>query len=412
MKAIFISDTNLRRGGVYGLRVASLARAMARRGHQIVVLSPTCNPGDGETRTGEVASLLAHHDWREPFFMERLPRAGAWLAALRANRAPPLLRRLLTGALIAGEGGVHGDWSDGARPLLGELAARFKPDVVWTNFGNSSNLVVGQELARLAGSAWTIDFKDNWANYIPPALRAWLAFRLRDAAGFTSNAHLHADIAARWFKQPHEVVYSGVAQEMIAPPGSLPDADKFLIMLVGSTYDSAKLGEFLSGLRQWLNALSAADLAQVEFHYAGADHAALQAALDAAPLACATRLDANIDHASLARLCHAAALNCYIWAHFGFHHKLLELMACRRPVICFPGEHEESIELAAEVQGDLWPCRDPAKLHAAFQRGFAHWQARRPSSVNIDVSALTWDAGASRLEAFLFASIERASSKK
>ncbi|MFX5918563.1 hypothetical protein ABTE65_19135, partial [Acinetobacter baumannii] len=84
---------------------------------------------------------LATHDWATPLVLELAPRAQARLNLQRASTTPTLLRRLLTAWLIAAEGGVHGDWVAAARAIHPTILAHFKPDVVWANFGNLSNLV-------------------------------------------------------------------------------------------------------------------------------------------------------------------------------------------------------------------------------------------------------------------------------
>jgi len=115
-------------------------------------------------------------------------------------------------------------------------------------------------------------------------------------------------------------------------------------------------------------------------------------------MTCENTVTPNVPHEELATLCHDAAANCYTWAAFGFHHKALELMACRRPVIVFPGEHPETIDLAKQVGGDLDVCRDEGQLASAFDRAYALWRDRRPAAPDLDISSVSWDAGAARLE--------------
>lgn len=398
MRCVFVSDMSPALGHVYGLRVISLARAMAARGHQILVIAPVADPASPGESAQSIAAKIAAHDWSTPLLLELAPRDYRLLRLQRSQTAPGLLRRLATAWLIAVEGGVHGDWAAAARAAHGAILKAFKPDIVWANFGNLSNLVVGQQLARAAGVPWTIDFKDNFANYVPGGLHGVLQRRFADAAAFTSNAELHAGIAARWFAQPHQVIYSSIAPAMVAAPDSRPRRDKFLVTLIGSTYADDFLERFMSGFAAWVKAGGAERRDATLFHYAGAAENNVRAAIGRAGLDCVATVERNVPHDRLAQLCHDAAVNCYIWATFGFHHKALELMACRRPLITFPGEHPETFVLAERVQGDLRTCTDAAQLTATLDAVWDAWQAGDIPATGPDLSSVTWDAGAGQLE--------------
>ncbi|WP_148277104.1 glycosyltransferase family 4 protein [Methylocystis sp. SC2] len=407
MKAVFVSDVSPARGHIYGLRVSSFARAMARRGHGVVVLSPTYEPEDVPVAPQDLAALLQSHDWAAPLFVTAPPEMVPHIEASRNENAPAPLRRMLTAYLLAFEGGVHGDWERGARPLARALAAEFRPDAVWAVFGNASTLVVAQKLARAAGASWFMDIKDNWEIYTPAAVRGLMTRRFKDAAGYTSNAYLHADIAARFLPHRRTILYSGVADVMAAPPDAEARSDRFLLTLVGSTYRDEMLAHFLSGLQRWLTTLTSSDRQKVSLRYVGIARSAVDRVLSRANVSCATETSGNIPHAELAQLCQSAAANCYLWAPYGFHHKLLELLSTRRPVISFPGEHDESCRLSREVKGELIVCSDEEKLIAAFDAIWRRWGAGDISANACDISRLNWDAGAEKLEKFLQSALPR-----
>ncbi len=398
MRCVFVSDMSPALGHVYGLRVISLARSMAARGHQILVIAPVADPASPGESPQSIAAKIAAHDWATPLLIELAPRDYPLLRLQRSNRAPGLLRRLATAWLIAVEGGVHGDWAAAVRDAHSAILSGFTPDIVWANFGNLSNLVAGQQLARAAGVPWTIDFKDNFANYVPAGLHGVLQRRFADATAFTSNAQLHAGIAARWFGQPHEVIYSSVAPAMIAAPDSRPRSDRFLVTLVGSTYSNERLDPFLAGLSRWIAAGGDARRAATLFHYAGAAADLVRAAIDRVGLECESAIDRNMPHDRLAQLCRDAAVNCYIRSDFTFHHKALELMAARRPLIPFPGEHPETFALAQRVGGDLRACTSEAELIATLDAVWDAWHAGTIPATDPDLSSVTWDAGAAQLE--------------
>lgn len=407
MRCLFVSDISPRAGGVYGLRAASFAHAMAVRGHQILLLAPTLDPAEPSPSAATIRDCVAAHDWTAPLCLELAPRDSALIRLHRSAKLPQSMRRLATAWLIAAEGGVHGDWVAAARAVHPIILAHFKPDVVWANFGNLSNLVVGQQLARAAGVPWTIDFKDNFANYVPGGLHGVLQRRFADAAAFTSNAELHAGIAARWFAQPHEVIYSSIAPAMVATPDSRPRSDKFLVTLIGSTYADDFLERFMSGFAAWVKAGGAERRDATLFHYAGAAENNVRAAIGRAGLECVASVERNVPHDRLAKLCHDAAVNCYIWATFGFHHKALELMACRRPLITFPDEHPETFVLAERVRGDLRTCTDAAQLTATLDAVWDAWKAGAIPATDPDLSSVTWDAGAAQLERVFATAIAR-----
>lgn len=400
MRAVFVSDVNPDRGHIYGLRISSFARAMARRGHQIVILCPAKLSSNNAQPQCSLAEKLAKHDWSEPLRLTAQPANHRLLAATRNPGLPAIVRRPVTGYLFAFEGGVDGDWEQGARPLAKTLAKEFAPEIVWTVFGNSSTLVAGQKLARQANCPWLMDIKDNWESYVPTLLRTTMRRRFADASGFTTNAEVHGDIASRWLPHQKLVLYSGVADVMVAPSDSKARSDKFVLALVGSVYREEMLAGFSSALSNWLSTLPTIDRDKVTLHYAGTAHEMVRKVFSATPPGCAYRIDSNLPHAELAKLCQSAAANCYLWLPQTFHHKMLELLTTRRPVISFPGEHKESVNIASQVGGELVPCTNETELNSAFDTIWNRWIGGDFSGTQVDVNQVTWDAGAEQLEQF------------
>src|SRR5262249_53459624 len=156
---------------------------------------------------------------------------------------------------------------------------------------------------------WIMDHKDNWENFIRPPLRALLAHRFRDAAGFTANAELHRVIAARYHKQPSRVIYSGVVPEMMAPAGQSPNRQIFHITLVGSIGDRDQLERLVRAFRKWLLVLSPSDRCRVELAYAGPAVDVVGACLGSGLLPCRTRLEGYLRLDELGKLCQSAVIN-------------------------------------------------------------------------------------------------------
>jgi hypothetical protein len=101
----------------------------------------------------------------------------------------------------------------------------------------------------------------------------------------------------------------------------------------------------------------------------------------------------------LSSLCRSAAVNAYLWSPTTFHHKVIELLSCRRPIVSFSGEREESLTLAKQTGGSLVVCRDENDLRAAFD---AIWKGGlQPTSTVEQLQHLTWARQAEKLESVL-----------
>lgn len=284
------------------------------------------------------------------------------------------------------------------------IAEIFAPEIVWATFGTTSNLAVAQRLARRSRAKWIADLKDNADLYVPQPLRRVLARRFGDAAALTSNARLHADAARRWLGKPATVLYSGIAPGLLDRPATV-DRDKFRIALIGSVYDEARLSGFLSGLRDWIATRSPQERETIRFVYAGIASEMVAAATKRIGLDVGLRISPGLPHAELGEMCRSAAVNCYVWHPQTFHHKALELLACRRPIVSFPGEHDETRALAAEVGGSLAACADSNELGAAFDRVFATWLSGVDEKLDYREGSYSWRAAAQSLEAVMLACV-------
>lgn len=398
MNLLFVNYVHPLVPHVSSMRMRLFAEALTQLDHRVVLLTHPVTASGPLPGPDEVERLLTAHNWRSPFHISCLPQADWRDIGARAEQGPRLRRRCLIAANYLTRGGIHDDWVRGSKPYWPLLIRSFRPGLVWGGFGNSSTLVLAQGFARTAGIPWLMDHKDSWELFIPKGLRRIVAHRFRDAAGFTANAEFHAAIAARYHQQKHVAIYSGVVPEMISP-GRRSHRSTFRIVLVGSVYDMRRLQLFLEGLSNWLQSKTAEEKTLVEFRYAGTQSAMVEAALAMAPLDCKVRIDGQLPIRKLAELCQTAAVNAYIWSPFTFHHKLLELLACRNPVISFPGEHEESITLAKEVGGCLKPCISKRELSSAFSDV---WRCGSiDQAPNLEAAELSWVSMARKLDAFL-----------
>jgi hypothetical protein len=87
-----------------------------------------------------------------------------------------------------------------------------------------------------------------------------------------------------------------------------------------------------------------------------------------------------------------------MWLPTTFHHKLVELMFCRRPVMTFPGEYAEAVEIAQQVGGELHVCGDSISVCDRLGKLWeCRLDGRNPGNLKA-LQAFTWDAQATTLE--------------
>ena len=382
---------------VSGMRAWHFARELAGRGHQVVLLCEW-NPGAEPAPTvDEVAARLADHDWASPMVLPVNPAPVATLHRVRAVETGSLERKSLVVWSYLRNSGMFTDFSRGAAPFVRRLADGFKPNVVWGILGNTDCWLLAQRLARRARCSWVGDMKDAWDVGIPSGLRSVMARRFADQAASTANSRFNADVLQRWFPNTPEVVYSGVSEDWIqAAPAPL---EGFRVMLIGATYDRHKLERLVRGFTQWVQSVPRAERNRITFCYAGSDAAKVESATKDLAALIGVDIRGHVPLAALAGLCQGAAANMYLWSEATFHHKLIELLACRRPIVSFPGEREESVELAHEVGGSLNVCRDERQLQDVMA---LLWAGRlQPTGGPEVLRPLTWAAQAGILESAL-----------
>lgn len=399
MRLVFVNHAHPDIPHVSGMRLFYFAKAMAKRGHQVVLVTST-HPDQTDSTPSPEAQLkrLRTHDWCTPFHFQVRPAALIALRWIRTNRFPKPIRRALTFWYMAFHGGVFEDWVASCRPHARDLSGLFRPELVWGTFGNTSNLELAQLIARGAGCPWVIDIKDNWSAFIKPGLRSLLALRFRSARGYTANSAHHQTIAAKWLRQrKSSVVYSGVAEAFLQPLVRNANIATRDLVLVGGTYDKAILRKFLEATKAWLLNLKSGELSNVRFIYAGSDSQRVSQMIKQIDFPCRSYIPGYLPLDEFASHCRQAVANCYLWAPFTFHHKLLELLSCARPVIAFPGEAPESKMLAAHSVTAFSACADERSLHAALSKA---WDMYGADSTQANSEQWRWSVMAEHLESF------------
>lgn len=390
MRLLFVNHCHPDTPHVCATRLREFAAACAQAGHQVLLLTESLPDRASSHAPGALAEALADHDWSRPFHLACAPIPGRLVAALREGRVPRLLRRPLLAAAYATRSGLFTDWRDGSRSYWPVLAKHFRPERCWATFGNTDALAIARGVARLAGCPWLVDVKDPWSVFIPPPLRRLLAGRFRDAAGFTALSDQHGAEVRHWFGRAAVTVYSGIDETFLPPPPPPPPASGATrLLVVGGLYDDDHLAALLDGIVGWRHS-------PLIVSYAGGEAVRFHAA--AARLGVAVETPGWLDLAELRALAADSVAVLYVRnAAALYQHKLVELLALDRPVLCLPEEAPEALAITERLGAAFRSCADAG----ALARGLAELVGR-PVAVDRDVLAeYTWAAQARRLLAAL-----------
>lgn len=387
MRLLFVNHCHPDTPHVCATRLREFAAACAEAGHQVLLLTESLPDGASSHAPGALADALARHDWSRPFHLACAPIPGRLVAALREGRVPRLLRRPLLAAAYATRSGLFTDWRDGSRPYWPVLAKHFRPERCWATFGNTDALVIARGVARLAGCPWLMDVKDPWSVFIPPPLRRLLAGRFHDAAGFTALSDQHGADVRRWFGRAATTIYSGIDENFLPPPPPCSGVTRLLV--IGGLYDDAHLAALLGGIARWRRSPPTVT-------YAGGEAARFRAA--AARHGIAVETPGWLDLAELCALAADSAALLYVRNPAAlYQHKLVELLALDRPVLCLPEEAPESLAIATKLGAAFRSCADAG----ALARGLAELVGRPVVIDRKAVGEYTWAAQARRLLAVL-----------
>lgn len=371
---------------------------MARRGHQIVLITKTLQDNDLGKPPEQVAKDLRWHDWSTPYHIACKPVHNPWLARVRNNRLPMPLRKALVAFYLWRREGVFSDWVEGSREYWDVLVEAFRPEVTWGSFGHVDVLSIARSITTRAGVRWVMDIKDTWEECIPKPLQKVLARRFADASALTVNSRFQAERSATWFGKSAKILYSGVPSHLFDDVWSTEPKAEFRIMLVGSTYGEKRLEAFIQTIQAWLARRLPDERAHITFSYAGGDSALVKRLSSKIGSLCRIEVHSYLPISELIKACQVSAVNCYLWLPTGFHHKLMELLCCRRPVIAFPGEYSEAEEVSRQVGGELYICKDSISVSNVLDDLWNHrFESRRPGDLKA-LQEFTWDSQAKTLD--------------
>lgn len=377
---------------VSGVRAWRFSQELALLGHRVALITA---PMDGSSA---VDADIAGHDWTRPLVIA-CHRMGEPSQGISGN---VLFRKSVTAMRLLQDGGADGAWGRAAVRWALRAGGIFDPDVIWCTFGQGESVIATRRIAEALGRPWVLDIKDNWELYVPRGLRRLMAWRTRGASAIVANARLTADMASKWQKAKASIVYSGVEEAFYQRPGSEGRDSRFVLNLVGSVYSRAQLERFLDGVRLWFARLPEGHRERVAIRYLGGDVEMVNAVAERKLPGMTMDIRGHVPVAEFARHCASAGANAYIAYHATFHHKLLELLATDNPVIAFPNERKESIDLAKSFTGGLHVAptsedlaRLLGELHAQYASGV------RRQHAGPDPRAYSWRDQARLLERVL-----------
>jgi len=326
---------------------------------------------------------LATHDWAQPLLLAVPPINRAVNRAIRNLSTPDLIRKFLIATEFLRHNGSFFDWTSATSMYWKAIAEDFRPDVTWGTFGDSDTLHIAREIARRSSAPWGMDIKDAWHSFVPAGLRRLLARRFADADFLTTNSLFTKTDSEQWFSHDAHTIYSGAPAA--AFEGEETVAERTIVMM-GSIYSSTAFAEFAQGLANWLRNRTSNE--PVRFVYAGVSEELVKEYTDLAGL-CEVETHRHLGLEDLMALCRSAMVNCYIVSRRGFHHKVIELLCCGRPVLSYPGEKDEELELARSVGADFSSCESISDIEAALQR--SEDRLEEPRYTDAGLRTFSWE---------------------
>ena len=401
MNAVLVNPSHPDIQHVSGARIPTFARLLARRGHRILLLTEALKGGAPSfPSVTAMRDALASHDWTQPFHVAVSPQERAMNRAIRRATTPVPIRKMFVATEFVRHNGVHFDWTLATAEYWDVITESFVPDVTWGTFGDTDALHVAREIGRCAGVPWGIDIKDAWHLFIPAGLRRFLARRFADANFVTANSLYNKSIAKSWFPLEATTVYSGAPDA--AFESTEPAAQRTVVMM-GSVYSPDAFAAFKVGLVGWLRRRTSKE--PVRFVYAGGDEELVrQGCVDLEQL-CEVETHRYLDLDVLMALCRGAMVNCYIVYPNCFHHKVIELLCCGRPVLCYPCANDEELDLARSVGADFSGCKSVSGVEAALQRAEA--KLFEPRNTHDGLRSFRWEMQGLVLEDVLTQAVAR-----
>jgi glycosyltransferase involved in cell wall biosynthesis len=403
VRAVFVNYCHPQTKHVCAIRVSSFAEALARKGHQIILLTRSLDESDVPKEPEDVRQELKAHDWSAPYNLACPPVHDNILSTLRAGKLPGGIRQACIGWFFASKGGVFADWTQGSKKYWGVISEDFRPEVTWGTFASTDAWHIAQGIANQTGCPWIMDAKDPWDKFVPKGLRRYLAKRYEDAVCMTTICRDYATTMNVWFTHRKTAVYSGFPLSYLTRKAQGDGGTNFRISLHGSLYSVKNTRAFFQGITAWLGQLSPDERTRVTFIYAGGSWQEVEREAVKISDLCCVIINKFLPPLDLNNLLMSSDANVYLTHPDNlFHHKIFELLCSRRPIICFPGETEEVRQIVSRVRGTLYSCNSEAEVSDALGRLWREKHAGEEYGIDkTALEAFSWERQAdSLLEVF------------
>lgn len=375
---------------ISAVRAWNFAKELAQLKHRVVLLTVRSPKNVNEYH------CIEKHNWSLPYLVEvdngKPPEI----------KLPAFLSKVNTALQLVSAGGKRWRWVMNAPMELQRISANFVPDIIWCTFGLMEAVVVARRISKKILCPWVLDIKDNWELYVPFGLRRIMVIRTSGAAAITSNAVFTAEKVLKWQHRRASVIYSGVDDSFFNKNIVPENLNYYTINLIGSLYNKYHLAILLQGIHLWSENLACQSCQKISLRYLGGDIAMFnEAAIRWVPDLKVEALGyVSISH--MAEMCKTAMVNAYVGNPNTFHHKLLELLACDKPILVCPFESQESHKLASLVQGNLLEAKSPAEVAERLEGIRLSWSTRaNPLTRATMMRQYTWPTQAKHLERIL-----------
>jgi hypothetical protein len=372
------------------------ASAMVILGHEVILLTEAIAGAAVETTPEQTRKKIQNHNFSAPLYLSAKPEGHHLIKKLRDKKLPWGIRQAIIIWYFFYHKGVFTDWRTGCQPYLHPIAEYFKPDLIWATFSNTDTWNIAKDLASIANVPWVGDIKDPWGIFIPAPFRKYLAKYFDNCVALSTFSDFNSIDAQKWFKAPKTVIYSGFWENQLDRNYPLTQ-NKINISLTGGIYDRQLLDILFEGIKIWLEGLPQKERSKVYLKYAGNDTESVKGAAKKLTNLCNLNLLGFISVKELQKVHQTSIANLYIKINRTFHHKAIEILSAGRPVICYPEESNEVINIAKATNIALHSCSSPENISEALSQSLN--TASNKVNKNKRLKELTWNFQARKLEA-------------
>ena len=152
-------------------------------------------------------------------------------------------------------------------------------------------------------------------------------------------------------------------------------------------------------MAHWLDIHDTDGSTEFRLTYAGADTEKFLSAARSLPKRCSVEALGHVGLDQLHARMRTATINLHLYfSPVLFHHKLFELIAANRPILCFPGESDEAQNIADETGARLYRCATGEQLLAALDQALGSDGTDKSAISAEKLSRYSWDGQAEILE--------------